>query len=91
MATHSSILTWRIPVDRGAWQAAIHGVARVGHDCVTKHHTLKAVKKITMKEVLIITFHKVNGPYKYAPSSLLVNFSINSFRWIWKGHCCFST
>ena len=26
MATHSSILTWRIPVDRGAWQATVHGV-----------------------------------------------------------------
>ena len=24
------------PMDRGAWQAAVHGVARVGHDLVTK-------------------------------------------------------
>ena len=24
MATHSSILAWRIPVDRGAWQVTIH-------------------------------------------------------------------
>ena len=28
MATHSSILAWRIPMDRGAWQATIHGVAK---------------------------------------------------------------
>ena len=28
MATHSSILAWRI-TDRGAWQATVHGVARV--------------------------------------------------------------
>jgi len=28
MATHFSILAWRIPVDRGAWQAAVHGVAK---------------------------------------------------------------
>ena len=27
-AAHSSILAWRIPRDRGAWQAAVHGVAR---------------------------------------------------------------
>ena len=27
-ATHSSILTWRIPMDRGAWWATVHGVAR---------------------------------------------------------------
>jgi len=28
MATHSSILAWRIPVDRGAWWATVHGVAK---------------------------------------------------------------
>ena len=27
MATHSSILAWKIPKDRGAWWAAVHGVA----------------------------------------------------------------
>ena len=30
-ATHSSIVAWRIPTDRGAWQATVHGV-RVGCD-----------------------------------------------------------
>ena len=28
MATYSSILAWRIPMDRGAWRAAVHGVAK---------------------------------------------------------------
>ena len=28
MATHSSILAWRIPMDRGAWQTTVHGVAK---------------------------------------------------------------
>ena len=28
MATHSSILAWRISVDRGAWPATIHKVAK---------------------------------------------------------------
>ena len=28
MATHSSILAWRMPIDRGAWQAAVHGVTK---------------------------------------------------------------
>ena len=27
MATHFRILAWRIPVDRGAWWATVHGVA----------------------------------------------------------------
>ena len=34
MATHSSILVWRM--DRGAWKATVHGVARVEHGLVTK-------------------------------------------------------
>ena len=29
MATHSSVLAWRIPVDRGAWRAAVHSVAEL--------------------------------------------------------------
>ena len=28
MATHPSILAWRIPMDRGAWRATVHGVTK---------------------------------------------------------------
>ena len=28
LATHSSILAWRIPMDRGAWQTRVHGVTK---------------------------------------------------------------
>ena len=28
MVTHSSILAWRIPMDRGAWRATVHGVTK---------------------------------------------------------------
>ena len=28
MTTHSGILSWRIPIDRGAWQATVHGLAK---------------------------------------------------------------
>ena len=28
MATHPNILAWRIPMDRGAWRAVVHGVAK---------------------------------------------------------------
>ena len=28
MATQSSILPWRIPVDKGVWRATVHGVAQ---------------------------------------------------------------
>ena len=36
MATHSSILAMENPMDRGAWQAAVHGVARIGHDLASE-------------------------------------------------------
>ena len=37
LATHSSILTWRIPMDRGAWQ--VMESQGVGHNGGTKHST----------------------------------------------------
>ena len=36
MATDSSILAWRISMDRGAWQATVQGITRVGYDLATK-------------------------------------------------------
>ena len=28
MAAHSSILAWRVPMDRGVWGTTVHGVAK---------------------------------------------------------------
>ena len=28
MATHSSILAWKVPIDGGAWQATVHRVTQ---------------------------------------------------------------
>ena len=36
MASHSSILAWGNPMDRGAWWATVHRVARVRHNLVIK-------------------------------------------------------
>ena len=27
-ATHSSVLAWKTPTDRGAWRATVHGVTK---------------------------------------------------------------
>ena len=41
MATHSRILAWRIPMDRGAWRAAVHRVTELDTTEMTQlSHTL---------------------------------------------------
>ena len=36
MATHFSILAWRVPWDRGDWQATVYGIAIFEHNVATK-------------------------------------------------------
>ena len=48
-ATHSSILAWRIPMDKGAWQATVHGV--------TKSRTWLRETWITVKKLLLPANH----------------------------------
>ena len=50
MATHSSILVWRIPVDRGTWQATVMGSQTVRHDWATKHMQAQNRKRLTDRE-----------------------------------------
>ena len=45
MATHSSVLAWRIPMDRGDWQAAVHGLQRVRNDWVTNTTAIWTIAK----------------------------------------------
>ena len=35
------------PVDRGVWQATVHGFARVGHDLATKTTTTKLLHSVS--------------------------------------------
>ena len=47
MATQSSILSWRIPIDRGAWQVTVHEVAESDMTewlSTTQHITLLITK-----------------------------------------------
>ena len=37
MATHSSILAWRVPMDKGAWWATVHGATESQTQLSTTH------------------------------------------------------
>ena len=50
MATHSSILAWRISMDRRAWRATVHGIKkRVRHDLATKQPQQQQQKKLAQQ------------------------------------------
>ena len=48
IATHSSTLSWRIPMDRGAWWATVHGSQRDGHDRATNTFTFTMIYVIIL-------------------------------------------
>ena len=48
MATRSSILAWRIPWTRGAWRAAVHGVAR-GRTGLSDEHACMAYETLALR------------------------------------------
>ena len=65
MATHPSFLAWRIPMDRGAWQATVHGVVRVGHDLETKpppgfQSIILTYSNIQLKKNIYFFIFKIN-------------------------------
>ena len=49
MATHSSILAWRTPMDRGAWQAMVHRVTELDTTEATKQASKQASKEGSCK------------------------------------------
>ena len=59
MSTHSSVLAWGIPMDRGAWQATVHGVTRVGHDLGTKPPPSQAILQKSVRISLLSSFLKM--------------------------------
>ena len=60
LATHSNILTWRIPIDRGAWPAAVHGV----------HKELDTTERLTL------SLHKTQNVLVRIMNILYIQFFI---------------
>ena len=81
MATHSSILAWRIPMDRGVWWTADHGVTKLD---TTEWRTQKDCSQERGKPFLNFTFvqfwrlHSIYSYYTtFAMFPMLYNTSLN--------------
>ena len=86
MATHSSILAWKNPIDRGAWRAAVHGVARGRHDWATKPPPLCRILESTFKWYHVVSvFLWLMSPSVIISSSIMLpQMAIISFL-VWLG------
>ena len=51
MATHSRILAWRIPTDRGIWWATVHGVAKTATKHSTPHIYIASARHLVLTKV----------------------------------------
>ena len=71
VATHSSILAWRIPMDRGAWWATVHGVAK-------SWTWLKQLNTSTTLNYLLKTFFS-----RYSCTEIR---TLHEFFWRGRGH-----
>ena len=69
MATHSSILSWRIPMDGGAWGATVHEAAKSRtwlsvHACVRAH---TQTHRHTHTICLFLTLYHSSNLFKWLP------------------------
>ena len=70
MATHSSILAWRIPMDRGAWLATVHRVAK----------SQTQLKRLSMHTSTIYVSVPISQFIPPSPSLLCPHVCYNAFH-----------
>ena len=70
MVTHSSIPAWRIPVDRGAWQATVHGVTESDMTEQLSLYCMTHIHKVQWLVVIVLSTYNVTCSVLSAFSSL---------------------
>ena len=94
MATHSSILVWRIPMDRGAWGLQSMGSQRIRHYWAIKHSTAhrhdtqkNCTRKVLMIQIIMMVWSLTRVWSRVGLGSILwtklvgmVKFKLNYFK-----------
>ena len=60
IATHSSILAWRIPMDRGAWRATVHWVSELD---MTERQNNRCASELPGKPSEVLQFIKLGSEH----------------------------
>ena len=55
MATHSNVLAWRIPMDRGAWWAIVRGITKSLTQLSNKQQYVAEIPKCTISDFSTLT------------------------------------
>ena len=73
IATHSSIVAWRIPLYRGAWRAMVHGV--------TKSQTRLSTDPSTLPSLIILFTYLLTHPlFTCCPRNMLSEVSSSAWQ-----------
>ena len=77
MAVHSSILAWRIPMDRGSWQATVHGVGK-SQARLSRHVIIEAESRNELASIKLNKDFTRSFSYIY-PKELTLSKAANIF------------
>ena len=85
MATHSNILAWRIPKDRGAWRATVHGVAK----SQTRLSTAQPRKQVSSQLPYTVLAALVHRRHPRADSGYLFQIRYKTNEPVWEENFTF--
>ena len=90
MATHSIILAWRTPTDKGAWQPIVHGVAKSQTQLNDKAHTqgFMCIISLQTETILLLPFPVWRPLFVFLLIALARTFSFIQKASAWSENSC---
>ena len=85
MATHSSILAWRIPMDRGAWWATVHRVTKSWTERLSTHSTGIAFSLLGLRFPSIMEDFTFKAPPSIATVNAASIKTVSNISTLWQG------